>query len=169
MAQGAILWDAMNGIRSLQDILSNDFGLDLRGWALQLATDISADGIWITGIGLNPAGDTEAWLAGIPPLATAVEGPERSALAIELLGPNPFASATAFALHLPAGGRVRAAVYSVTGVLVREILDGPVANGVRVLRWDGTTTNRLPVAAGVYVLDVTGPAGTARRKLIRVD
>jgi hypothetical protein len=45
--------------------LINDFGLgaSLAGWTLTSANDISADGQFIVGSGINPNGNTEAWLA----------------------------------------------------------------------------------------------------------
>jgi probable HAF family extracellular repeat protein len=60
------VWDAINGMRNLQDVLINDFGLDLTGWSLYYASDVSADGQRIVGAGINPAGSSETWLATIP-------------------------------------------------------------------------------------------------------
>ena len=62
----AFIWDATHGIRGLQDVLVNDYGLDLTGWTLRPAQGISADGTTIVGWGINPAGQTEAWRAVIP-------------------------------------------------------------------------------------------------------
>jgi probable HAF family extracellular repeat protein len=61
----AFLWDATHGMRSLRELLINDFGLGARlaGWTLTSANDISADGQFIVGSGINPNGNTEAWLA----------------------------------------------------------------------------------------------------------
>jgi probable HAF family extracellular repeat protein len=60
----AFLWDAAHGMRSLRDVLVNDFGLgdSLAGWTLEYARGISADGQFIVGSGVNPSGDSEAWL-----------------------------------------------------------------------------------------------------------
>ncbi|MHC4795634.1 MAG: LamG-like jellyroll fold domain-containing protein [Planctomycetota bacterium] len=59
----AFIWDSMNGMRKLHDLLENDYGLDLTGWWLTTATDISDDGLTITGYGRNPHGRTEPWIA----------------------------------------------------------------------------------------------------------
>ena len=58
----AFIWDAVDGIQSLQDVLTG-LGLDLTDWQLERATGISADGLTIVGFGINPSGQTEAWLA----------------------------------------------------------------------------------------------------------
>ena len=57
------VWDALNGIQSIQDVLTNDFGLDLSGWQLGEANGISADGSVVVGFGANPDGITEGWIA----------------------------------------------------------------------------------------------------------
>ncbi|MCA2553178.1 MAG: PEP-CTERM sorting domain-containing protein, partial [Microcystis sp. M04BS1] len=51
------------GMRSLQEVLTNGYGLDLTGWTLSTARAISADGLTIVGGGTNPSGNTEAWIA----------------------------------------------------------------------------------------------------------
>lgn len=58
----AFLWDEVHGMRSLQEVLTNEFELDLTGWQLTSAKDISSDGNFIVGEGINPSGDSEAWL-----------------------------------------------------------------------------------------------------------
>ena len=72
----AFIWDEINGIRPLFDVLTDDFGLDLTGWHLIEARDISADGRTIVGGGRNPEGKFEAWIAQLDPAST----PEPSAL-----------------------------------------------------------------------------------------
>ncbi len=61
----AVVWDAVNGLRSVQSILEDDFGLDLTGWHLFGAV-ISADGRVLAGGGINPDGDPEGWVATLP-------------------------------------------------------------------------------------------------------
>ena len=68
------LWDSTHGMRSLRDVLVNDYGLDLAGWALERPTAISADGTTIVGNGRNPSGQFEAWVAvlSVPEPSTAL-------------------------------------------------------------------------------------------------
>ncbi len=57
---GAFIWDQYNGKRDIKEVLENDYGLDLTGWTLTMATGISADGSTIVGYGNNGA-----WIATI--------------------------------------------------------------------------------------------------------
>lgn len=62
----SFIWNPVNGIRFLDEVLSIEYGLNLSGWALSQATGVSGDGRLITGFGTNPSGQTEAWIAIIP-------------------------------------------------------------------------------------------------------
>jgi probable HAF family extracellular repeat protein len=62
----AFVWDAHRGIRLLQEVLVDDYGLDLMGWTLSGASGISADGRTIVGSGYNPDGQFEGWIAVLP-------------------------------------------------------------------------------------------------------
>lgn len=60
----AYIWTAGDGLRRLRDVLVRDYGLadELQGWVLDEATDVSQDGRVIVGVGINPAGQLEAWV-----------------------------------------------------------------------------------------------------------
>ncbi|MCP5117491.1 MAG: PEP-CTERM sorting domain-containing protein, partial [bacterium] len=76
----AFLWDSAHGMRDLRAILVDEVGLNLDGWTLTWATDVSADGLTFAGTGINPSGFQEAWIARIPEPAT--HGPLAVALLI---------------------------------------------------------------------------------------
>ena len=61
----AFIWDRDNGMRSLNEVLVNDFGNNLNGWLLSEAHGISSDGRTIAGMGRNPDGYYEAWIANL--------------------------------------------------------------------------------------------------------
>ncbi len=63
------IWDSVNGMRNLQSVLTTEYGLDLTGWVLETASDISANGDFIVGHGYHD-GVTEAFRAAIPEPAT---------------------------------------------------------------------------------------------------
>jgi probable HAF family extracellular repeat protein len=63
---GAFIWDVDHGMRSLQQLLTDEYGLDLTGWSsLGTAHGISDDGQTIVGGGSHN-GRGEAWIAHIP-------------------------------------------------------------------------------------------------------
>jgi len=64
-AEAAFIWESLGSMRSLPEVLENDYGLDLTGWELLRAYDISADGRTIVGVGIHD-GHHEAWSAHIP-------------------------------------------------------------------------------------------------------
>jgi uncharacterized membrane protein len=60
----AFIWDSTNGTQSISDILTTS-GVDLTGWSLTTAFGISNDGMTVVGIGTNPFGFNEAWVANL--------------------------------------------------------------------------------------------------------
>jgi len=66
----AFIWTESGGMRNLREVLTSICGLDLNGWTLTTATDVSADGLTVVGTGINPDGNSEAWIATIPEPAT---------------------------------------------------------------------------------------------------
>lgn len=63
----AFIWDPIHGMRDFQEVLVNDFGLDLTGWRLEIAHAVSDDGLTIVGRGrFAPTGQTTAWMATMP-------------------------------------------------------------------------------------------------------
>jgi uncharacterized membrane protein len=81
----AMIWDATHGTRLLQDVLADDNGLanQLKGWTLVSASAISGDGNVIAGVGVNPLGNFQGWVATIPePSTVALSGASFFALAL---------------------------------------------------------------------------------------
>lgn len=58
----SFIWDKSNGMQNLKQVLENDYGLDLNGWTLMWAHEISSDGNVIVGRGYNPEGNREGWV-----------------------------------------------------------------------------------------------------------
>ena len=63
----AFLWSPSLGLVDLRDLLISMGASGLGGWTLQEARAISADGNAIVGLGTNPSGQVEAWLAYLTP------------------------------------------------------------------------------------------------------
>lgn len=75
-AVGAFLWDRAQGIRSLQQVLVDEYGLGnaLKGWTLTYANDISPNGRYIVGSGANANGDREAFLVRLDAVPEPASG-----------------------------------------------------------------------------------------------
>jgi uncharacterized membrane protein len=56
------IWDAVHGVRALRDVLLEQ-GTDVTGWHLSYPFGMSADGRVIGGVGINPSGAPQSWLA----------------------------------------------------------------------------------------------------------
>lgn len=66
IAEAAFIWDPVFGMRRITDVLTNVYGVDLDGWDLRTAYGVSDDGQTIVGLGFNPDGNLEGWVATIP-------------------------------------------------------------------------------------------------------
>lgn len=66
LGQTAFLWDAQQGMRPLEDALTNEYGLNLSSWRLITAQAITPDGKTIVGLGRNPGGFSEGFIVTLP-------------------------------------------------------------------------------------------------------
>jgi probable HAF family extracellular repeat protein len=64
----AFVWEESQGMRRLFEVLVANGVTNLDGWTLSAAWDVSADGRWVVGYGVNPDGYTEGFLADITPV-----------------------------------------------------------------------------------------------------
>lgn len=141
----AVIWTKADGMRVLQDVLETDYGLDLSGWELRDATDITPDATVIVGTGINPDGQFEAWRAMLGTGTANV--PEQKARDFTLAAyPNPTSSATSLELTVPSIGDVRVEVFDVIGRRVALVHEGTLSPGMHKLYFDAS---KLP--AGVYL------------------
>jgi len=81
---GVFRWTEATGTQNLADLLTTQYGLDLTGWHLTVASDISADGKTIVGHGNNPDGKQEAYRA-------VLEGPCRTLPPVPTMSPTGLA------------------------------------------------------------------------------
>jgi probable HAF family extracellular repeat protein len=157
----AFVWTQAAGMRSVRALLV-EAGAVMTGWTLWSAHGVSADGQGIVGLGVNPQGDAEGWLAVLPPRPVATQPAGAPVdLALHAPAPNPAADRVAIRYDLPAAGRVRLEVYDALGREVAVLVDGDLPAGVHeaVLH-----VGRL--APGVYVARLAAGAGQVGRHLV---
>jgi uncharacterized membrane protein len=63
--QQAFIWDRADGIRLLNNVLIADGVSNLSSWTLNDANDVSANGNYIVGSGVDPTGNPEGWVATV--------------------------------------------------------------------------------------------------------
>jgi len=86
-------------------------------------------------------------------------GPAPTAFALSEPTPNPAAARTTLALTVPAPEHVRATVLDATGREVAVVFEGTVADAATI------TVDTHSLAAGAYVIRVTGESFSAARRL----
>jgi probable HAF family extracellular repeat protein len=62
----AFVWTAPTGMRNLQALLEDDYGLDLGDWVLEMVVEMSDDARFLAGFGVNPGGTREAFRVELP-------------------------------------------------------------------------------------------------------
>jgi uncharacterized membrane protein len=169
---GGMIWDAVHGMRSVANVLANDLGLDLGGWLLGAVSDVSDDGLTLTGSGVNPSGDFEAWVAHLGDGAVAAPAPARpsadAGLQLRIRSANPFSSEIALEVASAPGAMLHAGVYDVRGRLVRLLLRGVAGSGVHAVHWDGRDVAGARAPSGVYlVVAETSNRRAATRVVLR--
>jgi hypothetical protein len=80
--------------------------------------------------------------------------------------PNPFSTATDISYSVRSGGRVRVEVYTLTGRLVRTLVDQSQAAGSHKVKWDGKDNDGRDAASGVYYYRVEADKDAEAGKMI---
>jgi aminopeptidase N len=104
---------------------------------------------------LDVAFDPDRWVLGRKnEISTGVgEIDAPAALMLGPAAPNPFSPSTSLRLVVRDGALpVRVGVYDGAGRLMRTLLDGVVAEGTRVLEWDGHDDGGRTLGDGVYFM-----------------
>jgi hypothetical protein len=118
-------------------------------------------GFWFGGGAVTAVEDGLDDDAGLPATALAFQ--------VYRASPNPVASRTVIAFDLPAPSFVRAAVYSVSGRLVRVLADGWLPAGKHQRMWDRRDRSGQSVASGIYFLRLVAGADRSQQKIVVVQ
>ena len=102
---------------------------------------------------------------------TAVEdaAPQGAMLQLGLPYPNPFNPTTLLPVQVDEARRLRLTVFGVLGQPVRTLVDAQWAPGRYAVPWDGRDDAGRPVAAGVYLLCLSGRGGVRHGKVTLID
>jgi len=98
----------------------------------------------------NSLTETDFRTSTDPTTAIASGSPSEGSILLEPVSPNPFRTEVGITFSLPARGRVRTAIFDVTGREVIELMNAEADAGRHVARWRGRDALGAPVAAGVY-------------------
>ena len=82
--------------------------------------------------------------------------------------PNPFNPATVIPFETGAAGRVVLTIHTVTGRLVRVLVNGELPPGAHSAVWDGTDDAGRELGSGFYLYRLDTMAGSAARKMLLV-
>jgi minor extracellular serine protease Vpr len=80
--------------------------------------------------------------------------------------PNPFNPVTTISYSVPAAGHVSLQIFSVTGRLVRTLVDQVVPAGLGEAVWDGRTDDGTAAGSGVYFYRFKSGTTTETRRLV---
>lgn len=165
----AYLWDAgsdrSTSIGALATVLKVFYGHSIGRWQLTSANAMSQDGYTICGEGINPSGDTEGWVAVLPPIylpPVITYGRQHTARLDEFVTLHPSISRGPVdrysARGLPAGFSIDAKTGSITGAWT---VPGPApgqysvtVQATSVTSGTGTTTFILSLPPASSILDL---------------
>ncbi len=92
-------------------------------------------------------------------------GPSNAILLVQNR-PNPFNPATSIRYVVDRASHVTLQVYSLSGQLVRTLVDREHSAGNKEVTWDGTNDAGYPVASGIYVYRLRVGRVTESKKMI---
>ena len=155
----AFVWDAENGIRDLNDlvtpppnfILDRAFGINNRGW-------IVGDGHF------GPNWSTSQAFVLIPH-NSILDAPEPVRAGELRVRPNPTRGAAAIEYAMPAAGTARIGVFDITGRRVAELVEHDRPAGPQLAQWDGRDASGRALAPGAYLVRIELPGVTLTRTI----
>ena len=100
------------------------------------------------------------------PCTAGIDAGERFRTRLDQNAPNPFVAGTTIKFAVPTNGRVKVAVYDVSGRLVKDLADRVLTPGEYTVHWDGRDSRNKEVGPGVYFYTFTTPKGSIQKKMV---
>jgi subtilisin-like proprotein convertase family protein len=126
--------------------------------------------IWVSDNAGLDTGTLNTWcvkVVGGAPTGVPETGEGPSSYVLRGVSPNPFNPVTEVSYGVPeVAGSVTIAVYSVSGRLVRVLVDGEQEAGYHSVVWDGKDEGGAPAASGVYFCRMNAPGFQDAAKLV---
>ena len=91
--------------------------------------------------------------------------PRRAGPRISVVAPNPFNPRTECRFSLDRAQRIAVEIFDLRGRRVRALVDGTMAAGGHVVRWNGRDDRGRCAPAGVYLLQLRGETGRDCRRI----
>ncbi len=82
--------------------------------------------------------------------------------------PNPFNPTTTIRYQLDRGADVRLSIFSPSGRLVNNLVNGPVAGGSHEVTWNGTDQSGSQVGSGIYYYQLDTEETSVRHKMVLI-
>ncbi|NNF07904.1 MAG: choice-of-anchor B family protein, partial [Candidatus Eisenbacteria bacterium] len=80
--------------------------------------------------------------------------------------PNPFMAKTAIRFETPVRQKIKAEIFDLRGRKIKTLIDDVVQEGSYQIPWNARTDTGLPVASGVYFLNVTTESSVQSQKIV---
>ncbi len=97
-------------------------------------------------------------------VGTGTELPKQYALSQNF--PNPFNPETEINYELPENSKIILKIYNIRGQEVRTLVNEFQKAGIYSLRWDGKSSEGLPVSSGVYLYRLESEKFTLTHKMV---
>jgi outer membrane protein assembly factor BamB len=132
--------------------------------AVGVLPDIDGNGSWEILAG-NREGIIQALSGGLDASAAPVGITLPEVFALEPNYPNPFNLSTTIPYSLAQNGHVKLTIYNLLGRRVVTLMDATQSAGRHEVFWHGVNGRGVPVASGIYFVEMRTGAFSATRKL----
>src|SRR5262249_38735121 len=109
------------------------------------------------------------WSGGTVTVAVPLAPPRGHGLSLAIASSNPARTETRITLEVPERAPVHLAVYSISGRLVRVLVDRVCDVGAQEVRWNGADAAGRRVPDGVYFLRVRAGSHAGSARLVVLD